>query len=182
MGFYPALFPLFFLGTLYVLLRGAPSVTLLLFTVFAIGLWFESSLSEWWRDSRYFYFQAEHVAVSVGLFILLYAFSHWLYKKDVVVARDYGAELAAWSLRFGLLFMLVMSFEGPWEDLLSADWAHRVSMALISLGFSVLVLCLAALGGKLRSVGTLVFVYLTISLSISAVMNWYNNRVKLVER
>jgi len=25
-------------------------------------------------------------------------------------------------------------------------------------------------------------VYLTISLSISAVMNWYNNSVKLVER
>jgi general L-amino acid transport system permease protein len=25
-------------------------------------------------------------------------------------------------------------------------------------------------------------VYLTISLSISGVMNWYNNRVKLVER
>ena len=166
MGFYPALFPLFFLGTLYVLLRGAPSVTLLLFTVFAIGLWFEYSLSEWWRDSRYFYFQAEHVAVSVGLFILLYAFSHWLYKKDGVVARDYGAVLAAWSLRFGLLFMLVMSFEGPWEDLLSADWAHRSSMALISLGFSILALYLAALGGKLRSVGTLVFVYLTTLLLV----------------
>ena len=28
----------------------------------------------------------------------------------------------------------------------------------------------------------LMLIYLTISLSISAVMNWYNNKVKLVER
>ncbi|WP_170419413.1 amino acid ABC transporter permease [Ruegeria atlantica] len=37
-------------------------------------------------------------------------------------------------------------------------------------------------GRELECVLLLMLVYLTISLSISAVMNWYNNRVKLVER
>lgn len=37
-------------------------------------------------------------------------------------------------------------------------------------------------GRELESVLLLMLIYLAISLSISAVMNWYNNRVKLVER
>ncbi|MCG6902872.1 MAG: ABC transporter permease subunit [Rhodobacter sp.] len=37
-------------------------------------------------------------------------------------------------------------------------------------------------GRELECVLLLMLVYLTISLSISGVMNWYNNRVKLVER
>ena len=37
-------------------------------------------------------------------------------------------------------------------------------------------------GRELESILLLMLVYLAISLSISAVMNWYNNRVKLVER
>lgn len=37
-------------------------------------------------------------------------------------------------------------------------------------------------GRELETILLLMLVYLTISLTISAVMNWYNNRVKLVER
>ena len=37
-------------------------------------------------------------------------------------------------------------------------------------------------GRELETLLFLMLIYLTISLSISAVMNWYNNRVKLVER
>ena len=37
-------------------------------------------------------------------------------------------------------------------------------------------------GRELESVLMLMLAYLIISLSISAVMNWYNSRVKLVER
>ena len=37
-------------------------------------------------------------------------------------------------------------------------------------------------GRELECVLLLMLIYLTISLLISAVMNWYNNRVKLVER
>jgi general L-amino acid transport system permease protein len=37
-------------------------------------------------------------------------------------------------------------------------------------------------GRELECILLLMLVYLTISLSISAVMNWYNNKVKLVER
>ncbi|MCP3969858.1 MAG: amino acid ABC transporter permease, partial [Rhodobacteraceae bacterium] len=37
-------------------------------------------------------------------------------------------------------------------------------------------------GRELECILLLMLVYLTISLSISSVMNWYNNKVKLVER
>lgn len=166
MGFYPALFPLFICGALYVLAKGRPSVTLLLVTVASIGLWFEYSLSELWRESRYFHFGAEHLAVSVALFILLYAFSHWLGRKDAVVAKDYGAVLALWSLRFGLFFMLVMSFLEPWERLINAQWEHRASMVVLAAVFSAAALYLARPCENFLSVIAIVSVYLLTLLAL----------------
>ena len=37
-------------------------------------------------------------------------------------------------------------------------------------------------GRELETITIMMLIYLAISLSISAVSNWYNNRVKLVER
>ncbi len=54
-------------------------------------------------------------------------------------AKDYGAVLALWCLRFGLVLMLIMSFEEPWKELLKADWNHTISMYLI-----ICVFCIAA--------------------------------------
>jgi uncharacterized membrane protein len=160
MGFYPALFPIFICGALYVLVKGKPSVTLLLVTVASVGFWFEYSLSELWRDGRHFQFGAEHVVVSVALFILLYAFSHWLGRKDSVVAKDYGAVLALWSLRFGLVFMLVMSFLEPWENLVNAQWEHRATMVALAAVFSAAALYLARQCENVLSVITIVAFYL----------------------
>ena len=166
MGFYPALFPIFIAGALYVLLSGKRSMVLLLTTVASIGFWFEYSLSELWRDSRYFRFEAEHVVVSVGLFILVYAFSHWLNKKESVLAKDYGAVLAVWSLRFGLIFILVMSFQEPWESLINADWEHQTTMVILSGIFSVAALYLASQSKKLMPVGAIVPFYLVTLLMV----------------
>lgn len=160
MGFYPLLFPIFIAGSLYVLTTGKRSIALLLTTVASVGFWFEYSLSELWRDSRYFQFEAEHVAVSVGLFTLVYAFSQWLNTKNSVLAKDYGAILALWSLRFGLVFMLVMSFKQPWEALIKADWEHQSVTALLSLLFSAATLYLANQAKKLLPIALIVPFYL----------------------
>lgn len=165
-GFYPALFPIFIVGALVVLYRGPQSIMLLLATVASIGFWIEYSLAEYWRDARIFDFEAEHVAVSVGLFIFVYAFSHWLNAKNSVVAKDYGATLALWSLRFGLIFLLIMSFEDPWRDLITADWSHQSSMfVMVGLG-SIAALLLSLWSVKLKVVAVMVSVYLASLLAV----------------
>jgi general L-amino acid transport system permease protein len=37
-------------------------------------------------------------------------------------------------------------------------------------------------GQAIEAIALLMAVYLSISLAISALMNWYNNRVRLIER
>ncbi len=160
MGFYPTLFPLFIAASLYILLGGKRSITLLLCTIAGIGLWFEYSLSEFWRDSRHYQFEAEHLAVSVGLFILVYTFSHWLNQKASILAKDYASVLALWSLRFGLILMILLSYEGPWRALISAHWEHQTSVIIISALFSAAALYLAHSANKLIPVGFIVPVYL----------------------
>jgi len=131
MGFYPALMPLFIIGSLIVLYRSERSIMLFLTVVVSIGLWVEYTLATLWRDGRHFDFSAEHVVVTVSLFILAYLFSHWLASKQSSVAKDYGSVLAVWSLRFGLIIMAVMSFEDPWQELITAEWRHVSDMLII---------------------------------------------------
>lgn len=160
MGFYPALFPLFIAGALLVLYRGRQSVLLFLTAVASIGCWIEYSLAELWRDGRHFDFHAEHVAVSTALFICAYVFSHWLAQRESVVAKDYGAVLAVWSLRFGLIFMLVMSFAEPWRELIRADWNQQLSMLVLVLSLSAISIALAYRVRKLYTVLCLLPFYL----------------------
>ncbi|MDH3974755.1 MAG: DUF2157 domain-containing protein [Deltaproteobacteria bacterium] len=131
MGFYPALFPLFILGALLVLYRGKQSIGLFLTAVASIGFWVEYSLAEYWRQGNYYSFHAEHLPVSAALFIFAYMFSHWLKGRQSVVAKDYAAVLAVWTLRFGLILMFIMSFEQPWRRLIRANWEHTMSMWII---------------------------------------------------
>lgn len=166
MGFYPALFPLFFAGGLYVLYRGQQSVLLFLTVVASIAVWFEYSLAEYWRVGRYFDFHAGHVVVSVALFILAYTFSHWLHQRESVRARDYGAILALWSLRFGLVFMLVMGFEDPWRDLIRADWWHITSVLALVAGFSIAALLCAYITRRLIPVSGLVSCFWVLLLGV----------------
>jgi uncharacterized membrane protein len=167
MGFYPALFPLFIFGACIVLLRSKQSTLLFLTVCGSVGLWFEYTLAQFWRDGRHFDFQAEHVAVSVALFILAYCFSHWLALKPSARAKDYAAVLAIWSLRFGLIFMLVMSFDHPWRGLLKADWNQQLSMLILVTALSTGSFLLARRAGQSTST---IFILLFYLLSLVAVL------------
>lgn len=150
MGFYPAMFPVFIAAGLYVLMRGEYSAVLFLAVLFSIGLWVEATLALAWSGGLYrMEWQAEHLAVSVALFVFAYAFSQWLGARDSGRARDYSLLLSLWSLRFGLLVMLVLSFAGPWEDLIRANWDYQASMWPAVLGFMGMALYLAWRCGKL---------------------------------
>ncbi len=139
LGFYPSLFPVFIAGSIYVLLKGKQSILLFLGTIAAIACWIEYSLAVYWSERWYFDFLAEHAVVSIALFIFAYSISQYLIQYSSSNAKDYGAVLALWCLRFGLILMLIMSFEEPWKELLKADWNHTFSMYLI-----ICVFCIAA--------------------------------------
>ena len=140
LGFYPSLFPLFIAGTIYVLMTGKQSILLFLALTAAIVCWIEYTLAVYWSEHWYFDFYAEHAIVSIALFIFAYSVSQYLLQHSSSAAKDYGAILALWSLRFGLILMLIISFEDPWSELLKTEWTHTVSMY-----FLVCTFCLAAL-------------------------------------
>ncbi|MBB3063613.1 DUF2157 domain-containing protein [Microbulbifer rhizosphaerae] len=167
LGFYPVLFPLFIAAFLWVLWCGRESILLLLLVVAGIGFWTEYSLAAWWRDSGHFDFRAENLAVGVALFIALYALGHWLAARTSAVARDYGAVLSIWSLRFGLVLMLVLSFAGPWEELIEAEWRYWLPMTVVSGLLAAIALVFAAGGGRLRATaGLLAFYFLSLLVAI----------------
>ncbi len=170
MGFYPLLFPLFILGSLVVLYRGRQNTVLFLTAVASIALWIEYSLATYWGLDRQLLFQVEHVAVSVALLILAYAVGHWLGRKPSVVARDYGALLAAWSLRLGIVAMLVMSFEEPWRELLRTGWEHKVSMMALVLALAAASLLLVFNTKKVFPVGVMIM-WLLLSLAVVLVLS-----------
>ncbi|MCP3672494.1 MAG: DUF2157 domain-containing protein, partial [Gammaproteobacteria bacterium] len=171
MGFYPLLFPIFILGALVVLYRGRQNTILFLTAVASIALWIEYSLAMYWGVDRQFLFHVEHVAVSVAMLIMAYAVGHWLGRKQSVVARDYGALLAAWSLRLGIVVMLVMSFEEPWRELLRTSWEHKVSMIILVLVLTVASLLLVLNTKKVFPVGVMILWFLlsmTMVLALSS--------------
>lgn len=163
LGFYPMLFPLFILASLWVLWRGRQSVLLLLLTAAGIGLWLQYSLAAWWRGSGHFDFRAENLALGVASLILVYVFGRWLDRRPEPAARDYGAVLSLWSLRIGLVLMLVLSFARPWRGLIGAEWQYLVPMWLLVGLFAAASLLLARRGGNLKSTAGL-FAFLLCSL------------------
>lgn len=168
MGFFPTLFPLFIAAALYVLNKGRSSTPLFLTAVASVGLWIEASLAEAWAGERHgLDLHAEHFIVSVALFIFAYAFSHWLHARESGKSKDYGVLLSLWALRFGLIAMLVMSYEEPWNELIGSDWSYQASMWQI-----VTALLGASLwfGWKTKKLQTLVPITAFCSLSMIAVV------------
>ncbi|SDZ77576.1 DUF2157 domain-containing protein [Microbulbifer marinus] len=171
-GFYPALFPLFILASVYVLRHGRQSIVLLLVVLGSIGFWVEYSLAALWRDADQFFLfdlHAENLAVAVALFILLFAFSQWLRLRPASDAKDYAAVISVWCLRFTLITLLVLSFAAPWRQLLEADWNHLLSMWLVIVLLSAAALWLATrAGGRLSSallLGAFAVVLLAVTVS-----------------
>ena len=152
MGFFPALMPVFIVASVYVLIKGKQSALLFMTTAGSIGLWIEALLARLWVGGHHaFDFHAEHLFVSVALFLFAYAFSLWLHTRKSSKAKDYGVILSLWSLRFGLVLMLILCFKEPWKELIRADWNHLLSMAVIVSALTVAGLWIGWKAGKLQA-------------------------------
>ncbi|MFK5921255.1 MAG: DUF2157 domain-containing protein [Verrucomicrobiota bacterium] len=150
-GYFPLLMPIFILAAVYVLIKGKTSALLFMTAVGSIGLWVEALLARVWGGGvRDFDLHAEHLFVSVALFIFAYAFSLWLHSRESGKAKDYGVMLSLWALRFGLVLMLVLSFSEPWDELIRAEWNHLSSMAGIVTALMGAALWIGWRTGKLQ--------------------------------
>ncbi len=118
-----------------------------------MGIWIEAVLSAGWAGEQYgLELHAEHLFVSVVLFILAYAVSQWLYIRYSAKAKDYGVLLALWTLRFALITMFVLSYEWPWRKLIELSFSHQATMWLVIAGLLVISFWLAHITNRLRIV------------------------------
>ena len=146
-------FPVFLAVELYVLARARASALLFLTFVASLILWFQTVLVTIWMEERSrSVWSAEHVFVGAALLIVAHAAGHWLNARDGAKARDYGALLSIWTLRFALVGMLVMSFELPWERLITAQWNHQASMWIVVAALAAAALWLGSKSGTLTPI------------------------------
>ena len=151
-------FPVFLAVELYVLARARANALLFLTFVASLILWFQTVLVTMWMEGRgrglgwfdgHRSWSEEHVFVGAALFLVAHAAGHWLHARDGAKARDYGALLSIWTLRFALIGMLVMSFELPWEKLITAEWNHQASMWIVVAALAAAALRLGSKTGTL---------------------------------
>ena len=151
-GFFAVWFPVFIAAEVYVLVRGRPSLPLFLLCVASLFVWTETLLSTFWTEGWIRWeFTPEHFFVSVALFILAYAASQWLHSASDSKAKDYGVVLALWSVRFALLGLFVLSFEGPWEELIGSERSDYFTMWIIVAALMAGALGIGYRTGKLRT-------------------------------
>jgi uncharacterized membrane protein len=171
LDFFPTLFPLFIVCAGWLLIRGPQNTLLFLTTLTGFGLWVEYSLASLWRTVHWFNFHAEHLAVSIAMFICFYQFSQWLGQKKSVITKDYGTILAIWSLRFGLICMLILSFEDPWKELIRAYWDYQLSMFVVVGIFAVVAMLFSWQVNRLRSAFCLLSFYVASLFTVLSVEN-----------
>lgn len=138
--FYPYLFPLFLISLGWHCFRIKQSNTIFLLLVAGICFWVEYSVSWLLGGMSYFEFGPENILLVPGIFIAFYGLSVlWINRKNTMLC-DYGTLLNVWALRFTIFFLLIFSFEEPWNELLTEHWEmfySTMGIAMILILFSI---------------------------------------------
>lgn len=141
--FFPALFPLFALVTLWVSLIAGSSRTLFLLSIAGLLLWLNLLmnwyLGGWWR----YHWEPDTLAVNIALGLLL-AGGAWRMMGSVRFhLKEYGHALQHSVLLLGILTLIVLSFDGMWHELRTElIWSGAELTIIIALAG----ICAIALG------------------------------------
>jgi len=173
--FAPGLLGFLALGA-YVLCVGRRSVLLLLAVFAGAGLFIETALSAWFLDGAYYRFQfhAEHWPVGAAYILFVFAFSQWLNAQASNTARDYGAVLSLWALRFALLVAFILSYQLPWEEAIKATWSAQSVLWTAVGGLCGAALLCAWRAGCLRVVAALALGLVAMVAAIASSDNTYH--------
>jgi len=167
LGYFPALYPVFIAGGIYVLYYARTSYLLFLTVVGGIGLWLESLVTHGFGVQRYaFDIGLEHFVVAAALAILGYSVAEWMYSKNTVRSKDYATILSLWSLRLGLLILFVLSFSDPWREIMRNNWVYGQSMLMVAVPMLLLAVGFGYAASKLRIVLPVVVVSSGVLLAV----------------
>ncbi|MRI33034.1 DUF2157 domain-containing protein [Endozoicomonas sp. OPT23] len=169
LGFAPFAF-----ASVWVLYKGKSSLSLFITTVFSFGLWIEFLLAYFWSDQYQMEWHPELFLIAAVLFLLLWLSGHWLALQDSIKAKDYGAALGAWCLRFTLFTLLVLSFDGVWQSFAEENWSNLPS-ALLFVGLLMVPGILLAI--KVKRLGLTIAVMAFISTTMVAVLYGSDSQV-----
>lgn len=137
LGFYPALFPLFIVASIWVMHSSTYNKLLFAQVVLSVVVWFEYSLAKFWHDGRFYDFHAEHLVVSASLSFFAFFLGAFLSRHSSTAYQIYGATLSDWSLRVMVIAGLALSFYESWSGLQTVVWDN---------GYSMLVFCAVLTG------------------------------------
>lgn len=165
--FFPTLYPIFVLVTLWLTLFQARSRLLFLACIVGLIVWVNLGLA-WFMGSGYHFDPvAEQLPFSLGLGLIINGSAWWLMRADKSDWREYGLVVHIWLLRAAIITLLVLSFEGVWDEYPS-DQSWLSVMSIISVIVSgMLAFMLSRESGRYASLPALMFTgYLAFSFSV----------------
>ena len=124
--------PLFIAAAIYILAVGDRSLLLMLLCATAVGVYIELSVifSIDSRGGDTALAAAFPLSAAIGLFF--WTLSQWLNTRSEDNAKDYGALLELWSLRLGVVFLFIASFEFIWEELISVNFLLPLTAIVVA--------------------------------------------------
>ena len=165
--FFPALYPIFLFVTLWLTLFQTRSRLLFLGCIAGLLVWINLGLA-WVMGSGYHFDPfAEQFPFSLGLALLINGAAWWLMRADKSDWREYGLVLHIWLLRAAILTLLVLSFEGVWEEYSSdRNWLSVISVIFIIVS-GIVAFRLSRASGRYASLPVLMLTgYLALSFTL----------------
>lgn len=155
--FFPTLYPIFVLVTLWLTLFHARSRLLFLACVVGLLVWINLGLA-WIMGSGYHFDPfAEQLPFSLGLGLIVNGLAWWLMRARNSDWREYGLVVHIWLLRAAIVTLLVLSFEGVWEEYPSElSWLSVMSVIFILVS-GVFAFRLSRASGRYASLPALMF-------------------------
>ena len=139
--FLPVSWPLFAGVIFWFCLSQKQSLLLFLTNIVATSFWIEVLFARFIGDRRFMTPNEEHIPITLGLFVVYYVLGKWMeLRDDLPRISEYGMVLRLWALRLGLVVLLVLSFEQPWQGLMELQYQ---APGLV-LGWSLLVTAIAS--------------------------------------
>lgn len=132
--FFPALYPIFVVVILWLTLFKKTSRLLFVGSIAALVTWFNLALAWAVGDAGYFELFEEQLPLSIAIGILLNGLAWWLMRAKDHDWQEYGLVTHIWLLRGSIITLLVLSFEGVWQDYpMGFDWLSLLGIVTLLL-------------------------------------------------
>ena len=123
---FPAILPIFLCCYFFFCIKIKQDNILFLATTCTSLFWIQLLLSYSFRSDEAYSVLPENFHILFSLFIGLFALGKYWGNSHSTQFKDYGKLLYLWSIRFGIISLLVLSFRDPWRSLLSEDYGFHI--------------------------------------------------------